>query len=150
MARPPGAQEVPFPLLSKVLPDLLCLWVGTESEQCPGRSEAGQRPALLLLKPEQDYLHFNFPNSQGTKIPHTMQHSRNKKEILLCLSHLSNRLLFPHFFPTSGKPPLSPVPLQSQSCHLAMSVTHHETEWLTCIFSCNIHSTGGKRAGPNL
>ena len=69
MARPPGAQEVPFPLLSKVLPDLLCLWVGTESEQCPGRSEAGQRPALLLLKPEQDFLHFNFPTGLSWTLP---------------------------------------------------------------------------------
>ena len=150
MARPPGAQEVPFPLLSKVLPDLLCLWVGTESEQCPGRSEAGQRPALLLLKPEQDYLHFNFPNSQGTKIPHTMQHSRKKKEISLCLSHLSNLVTFSSFFPNFREASFISSSLQSQSCHLAMSVTHHETEWLTCIFPCNIHSTGGKRAGPNL
>lgn len=26
------------------------------------RPEVGQRLAPLLLKPEQDYLHFNFPN----------------------------------------------------------------------------------------
>ena len=49
-------------LLSKAPPDLLCLQAGMESGQYPGRSEAGQRPALLLLKSEQDFLHFNFPN----------------------------------------------------------------------------------------
>ena len=69
LARPPGAQEVPFSFLPKVLLDLLCLWVGTESEQCPGRSEAGQRPALLLLKPEQDFLHFNFPTGLSWMLP---------------------------------------------------------------------------------
>ena len=49
-------------VLSKVPPDLLCLQAGTEFWQCPGKSEADQRPALLLLKPEQNFLHFNFPN----------------------------------------------------------------------------------------
>ena len=67
--------------------------------QCPGRSEAGQRPALLLLKPDHNFLHFNFPNSQGTKIPHTMQHSEKKKNISLRLSHLSNLVAFSSFFP---------------------------------------------------
>ena len=32
---------------------------------CPGRSEADQRPALLLLKPKQDFLHFIFPNTRA-------------------------------------------------------------------------------------
>ena len=62
LARPLGAQEFQDTLLlflSKVLPDLLCLQAGKESEQYPGRSEADQR----LLKPEQDFLHFNFPNN---------------------------------------------------------------------------------------
>ena len=64
LARPPGAQEFQelLPFLSKVLSDLLCLQAGMESGQCPGRSEAGQRPGLL--KPEQDFLHFNVPNKR--------------------------------------------------------------------------------------
>ena len=65
MARHSGAQKFqdPFPFLSKVLPDLLCLQAGMEPSQCSGRAEAGQRPALLLLQPEQDFLYFNVPNS---------------------------------------------------------------------------------------
>ena len=60
LARPPETQKFqdPLPFLSEVLPDLLCLQAGRESGQCPGRSEACS-PAL---KPEQDFLHFNFPN----------------------------------------------------------------------------------------
>ena len=57
-----GSRILKPALLSKVLPDLLCLQAGMESGQYPGRSEAGHRPALLLLKSEQDFLHFNFPN----------------------------------------------------------------------------------------
>ena len=52
-----------------MLPDLLCLQAGMESGQYPGRSEAGQRPALLLLKPEQDFLHFNFPTGLSWMLP---------------------------------------------------------------------------------
>ena len=50
LARALGSQELQDPLLSlsKVSLDLLCLQAGTESWQCPGRSEAGQRLALLL------------------------------------------------------------------------------------------------------
>ena len=50
LARALGSQELQDPLLSlsKVLLHLLCLQAGTEPWQCPGRSEAGQRPALLL------------------------------------------------------------------------------------------------------
>ena len=46
---------------------LTCWWqMACLQQAClPGRvqarSEVGQRPAFLLLKPEQDYLHFNFP-----------------------------------------------------------------------------------------
>ena len=59
LARPSEAQEFqdPLPFLPQVLLDLLCLQAGTASRQCPGRSEPGQRPVLLLLKPEQDFLH---------------------------------------------------------------------------------------------
>ena len=46
-----GFQDL-LSFLSKVLPDLLCLQAVTESWQCPGRSEAGQRPALLLMNSE--------------------------------------------------------------------------------------------------
>ena len=72
LARPPGPQKFQdtLPFLSKVLPDLLYLQAGTEFRQCPGRSEAGQRPALLLLKPEQDFLHFSFPN---IKLKHSFE-----------------------------------------------------------------------------
>ena len=61
----PGPQGLerfqdPLPFLYKVLPDLLCLQAGTESRQCPGRSEEGQRPVLKL---EQDFS-FNFPNNE--------------------------------------------------------------------------------------
>ena len=58
---PPKFQDA-LPFLSKVPPDLLYLQAGPEFRQWPGRSEAGQRPALLLLKPEQDSLHFSSPN----------------------------------------------------------------------------------------
>ena len=62
LARPPWIQEFQdaLPSLSKVLPNLLCLQASMESEQCPGRSEAGQRSVLLILKPE-------IKNSQGLK-----------------------------------------------------------------------------------
>ena len=36
--------------------------------QNPGSVQAGQRPALLLLKPEQDFFHFNFPNIQPNSL----------------------------------------------------------------------------------
>ena len=54
--------------LFKVQPDLLCLQAGTEPRQCPGRSEAGQRPDHLLLKPEQDFLPFNIPSKWKSKL----------------------------------------------------------------------------------
>ena len=54
--------------LFKVQPDLLCLQAGTEPGQCPGRSEAGQRPDHLLLKPEQDFLPFNIPSKWKSKL----------------------------------------------------------------------------------
>ena len=62
LARPPWIQEFQdaLPSLSKVLPNILCLQASMESEQCPGRSEAGQRSVLLILKPE-------IKNSQGLK-----------------------------------------------------------------------------------
>ena len=47
--------------------DLLRLQAGTEPGHCPGRSEAGQRPDPLLLKPEQDFLHFNIPSKWKSK-----------------------------------------------------------------------------------
>ena len=41
--------------------------MGGTKALCPEAPKAlhgiSQRPALLLLKPEQDFLHFNFPNS---------------------------------------------------------------------------------------
>ena len=69
LARPSGLKnsEIQPLSLSKVWPNLLCLQAGAESRQHPGRSEAGQWPALLLLKPEQDFLHFNFPNTTPEK-----------------------------------------------------------------------------------
>ena len=69
LARPSGLKNSKIqPLsLSKVCPSLLCLQAGAESRQHPDRSEAGQWPALLLLKPEQDFLHFNFPNTTPEK-----------------------------------------------------------------------------------
>ena len=48
-------------VLSKVPPDLLCLQAGTEFWQCPGKSEANQRPALLLLKLEQNLISLTCP-----------------------------------------------------------------------------------------
>ena len=48
--------------LTQVLPDLLYLQADMKSGQCLGWSEAGQKSALLLLKPEQDFLPYNFPN----------------------------------------------------------------------------------------
>ena len=67
---PPGTQEFQDPLsfLSKVQFDLLRLQAGTEPGHCPGRSEAGQRPDPLLLKPEQDFLHFNIPSKWKSKL----------------------------------------------------------------------------------
>ena len=42
-------------------------WCAYRQTSHPGRVQAwlevGQRPAVLLLKAEQDYLHFTFPNS---------------------------------------------------------------------------------------
>ena len=39
----------PIPFLTQVPPDLLCLQAGMKSRQCPGRSEGGDSPTLLLL-----------------------------------------------------------------------------------------------------
>ena len=62
LARPPGAQEFQdlLPFLSKVLPDLLYLQAGMESGQCPGRSEAGQRPgkASILMSLTKDLISY--------------------------------------------------------------------------------------------
>ena len=45
--------------------------MGGTKALCPEAPKAlhgiSQRPALLLLKPEQDFLHFNFPNSYSSK-----------------------------------------------------------------------------------
>ena len=45
--------------------------IGDTKALCPEAPKAlhgiSQRPALLLLKPEQDFLHFNFPNSYSSK-----------------------------------------------------------------------------------
>ena len=71
LARPPGPPEFQdaLPFLSEVPADL-SLQAGPEFRQWPGRSEAGQRPALLLLKPEQDSLHFSSPN---IKLKHSFE-----------------------------------------------------------------------------
>ena len=65
LARPSGVQEFQDPLF------FLFSWLTHHLTSCacrqaqnPGSVQAGQRPALLLLKPEQDFLHFNFPNIQ--------------------------------------------------------------------------------------
>ena len=71
LARPPGAQEEiqgPLPLLSKVPLDLL---VAVGVLACRRVIQAGrgvgQRPALRLLKPEQDCFHFDVPdNHEGS------------------------------------------------------------------------------------
>ena len=66
---PRGAGRDPFPLSSKVPLDLL-VTVGVFASRwvLQAGSEVSQRPALLLLKPEQDYFHFHFPNScSGSK-----------------------------------------------------------------------------------
>ena len=45
--------------------------IGDTKALCPEAPKAlhgiSQRPALLLLKPEQDFLHFNFPNIDGAE-----------------------------------------------------------------------------------
>ena len=50
----------PLPFLSKVL---LSLQAVMESNRV--QAKAGQRPVLFLLKPEQDFRHFSFPNTRG-------------------------------------------------------------------------------------
>ena len=51
-----------------------------ESGQCPGMSKAGLRPALLLLKPEQDFLHFNFANTLSLK---SKQKSHSLRSVII-------------------------------------------------------------------
>ena len=64
----PGLQELskfqdPLPLLSKVLLHLLeTTGVFASRHMVQVGSEVSQRPALLLLKPEQDFLPCNFSN----------------------------------------------------------------------------------------
>ena len=56
--------QAPFPFLSKVPLDLLvtiCVFASRHIIQA--RSEVSQRPSLQLLKPEQDFLLLNFPNT---------------------------------------------------------------------------------------
>ena len=66
---PRGAGRDPLPLSSKVPLDLLVtVAVFASRLVLQAGSEVSQRPALLLLKPEQDYFHFHFPNScSGSK-----------------------------------------------------------------------------------
>lgn len=65
---PQGLRDYkPTPLLSQVLVDLL-VTVGVFTSRHvvqggSGRSAGGQGLVPLFLKPKQDYLHFNFPNS---------------------------------------------------------------------------------------
>ena len=51
---------------SKTLSDLKCHLTARAGrhrvQAVTGKAEAGQRSDLLLLKPEQDFFHFNFPN----------------------------------------------------------------------------------------
>ena len=65
---PQGLKTFPDALLvlCKVLADLLET-VGALAGRpvVQARSEVSQRPAPLLLKPEQDYLHFTFPKRQS-------------------------------------------------------------------------------------
>ena len=56
--------QAPFPFLSKVPLDLLvtiCVFASRHIVQA--RSEVSQRPSLQPLKPEQAFLHCNFPNT---------------------------------------------------------------------------------------
>ena len=64
-----GLKEIqdPFPLWSKVpLGFLVTIGVFASRHVVQAGSEVSLRPALLLLKPEQDYFHFNFPNKIKT------------------------------------------------------------------------------------
>ena len=65
LARPPGAQEFQdsLPFFSEVPLDLLCCRQARNPDRLEAKSEAS--PAL---KPEQDFLYFNFPN-----IPETLR-----------------------------------------------------------------------------
>ena len=69
LARTPGAQESQDPPLSYLKGCLIAALaseqVGTESEQSRKQS---WRPALLPLKPEQDFLQFDFPNRTHLKM----------------------------------------------------------------------------------
>ena len=71
----PGLQELskfqdPLRLLSKVLPDLLeTTGVFASRHAVQVGSEVSQRSALLLLKPKQDFLPFNFPNRPLSTYP---------------------------------------------------------------------------------
>ena len=69
LARPSGVQEFQDPLF------FLFSWLKRHLTSCacrqaqnPGSVQASQRPACLLLKPEQDFLHFNFLNKRVPEI----------------------------------------------------------------------------------
>ena len=64
-----GLKEIqdPFALWSKVpLGFLVTIGVFASRHVVQAGSEVSLRPALLLLKPEQDYFRFNFPNKIKT------------------------------------------------------------------------------------
>ena len=93
LARLPGAQEFqnPLPFLSKVPPDFLCLWAGTEYGHCPGRSEAGQRSALSLLNKTSSIL---ISLTDGLTVVQAEEH-RNKLSNMRSLLNSVSQITVP-------------------------------------------------------
>ena len=71
----PGPQGLkrfpdPLPFLREVLPDFLCLQAGTESGQCPSRSEAWTRlPSISLISPVKRIFLFTGRTDDETEAP---------------------------------------------------------------------------------
>ena len=60
----------PLPFLHEVLPDFLCLQAGTESGQCPSRSEAWTRlPSISLISPVKRIFLFMGRTDDETEPP---------------------------------------------------------------------------------